>query len=223
MNEPVYDPEYPPVTVIETIRGNVDDKMIAAFMRLHFNVVAALPADKKHFVRPRDRADISRHFMAGHAGVVAMHGRNMVGQLLLTQADGHALKNMRDYPIGGDMSAEDTLTIQTVGLHENFRASAHKLKGGDLAVRLLDAACAEAQAQGRAWVLGKTAQDNTGGQKVFQRAGFQPVGGFEQRGADTYRSIFMAKAIPVAQGRKPAFEMGEPPAFLSRPSRVLSA
>ncbi len=130
---------------------------IPAFLALQAKVIAALPEDKKHYLKPRTAEDLEAHLSADMPVIVVKdHDGKIIAQALVTLFNSPAAKNLGDYPnIGTDPKA----AVQAVQVDPDAR-------GKKLSEVLLNAAKIEAAKLGAASLLAKVATDNDS-QKSF--------------------------------------------------------
>mgnify|MGYP000201888000 CR=1 FL=1 len=164
--------------------------IIEKFMALHAQVLEALPAHGKHWVKPRDAENVTNHLKQGHIGLGVFDANgHMVGQALLTFPDLPGGKNLKGYPIGyfhGLYAPEDCLVIQTLGV----------IKKG-VARLLLDKAEEIAHERYRRHLLAKTDVANDKSIKVFEDAKFTASGETSVIGEE-YTCVFMHKPLTLA-------------------------
>jgi ribosomal protein S18 acetylase RimI-like enzyme len=158
----------------------------SAYMDLHQHVVyEAVRKGKGHFVKRWMHKDVRDHFAKGHGALGAYAGKKIVGQMFLTKAEKPGTKHLGGYPIE---LPEETLVIQAMGVHAQCR-------GSDLGKTMLKIACDMAVAGNRKIIIGKTAEDNNGGIRTFEAAGFEKSGPATFVNGDSYKSFFMTKTL----------------------------
>ncbi|MCB1537681.1 MAG: GNAT family N-acetyltransferase [Rhodospirillales bacterium] len=187
---PQVKPRFAAAARIEPVAATNHD--IGQFIRLHQQVLAALPAHGRHWVKRRLFSDIRNHVRNGNVALGAFDAAgNMIGQLLLTFPDLRGGKNLLGYPVGpGTHAPEHCAIVQTVGL-------APGQNGKGVMSALLDAAQMIAAENGRAHLLAKTDLENTDSIRLFKHAGYTP-GPETAVAGEAYKCVFMHKPIAAA-------------------------
>lgn len=162
---------------------------IPAFLALQAKVIAALPEDKKHYLKPRTAQDLEAHLDADMPIIaVKDHDGKIIAQELVTLFNSPAAKNLENYPnIGTDPKA----AVQAVQVDPEAR-------GKKLSEVLLNAAKTEAANLGAASLLAKVASDNDS-QKSFLNTGFTKAAAVWDKAGGYFANYFqvaLAKSEP---------------------------
>lgn len=164
-----------------------------AFHALQGQVIAALPAAKKHFLKPRDLASLYNH-VGGCMPALGVLDKTdtLVAGALVTYPHHDDAANVAEYPVHG--AAATTAIIQSLMV-----APTHK--GLGLSAALLESAEMVAAQHGYTQLMAKVSVLNTASQHIFQSAGFKPFRApfFDAKGG--YEAQFWVKQVGHVQNK----------------------